>query len=126
MQPTTSTSNTSDHLANERTFLSWIRTSIGIMAFGFVVVKFSLFVKQISLILGKSAPAPTGSSSGIIGIVLVAVGTGILLLSYVRYKKIEKQLINGQYRHSSRLVSILTIGIFLVSILLLIYLMGSI
>jgi uncharacterized membrane protein YidH (DUF202 family) len=25
------------HMANERTFLSWIRTSIGIMAFGFVV-----------------------------------------------------------------------------------------
>ena len=45
--------NASDHLANERTFLAWIRTSIGIMAFGFVVVKFSLFVKQISLILGK-------------------------------------------------------------------------
>lgn len=29
--------NTRVHLANERTFLSWIRTSIGIMAFGFVV-----------------------------------------------------------------------------------------
>ncbi|UZJ63104.1 DUF202 domain-containing protein [Sphingobacterium sp. KU25419] len=42
---------TSDHLANERTFLAWIRTSIGIMGFGFVVVKFSLFVKQVSLIL---------------------------------------------------------------------------
>jgi len=30
------------HLANERTFLAWIRTSIGIMAFGFVVEKFGL------------------------------------------------------------------------------------
>ncbi|MFZ6006727.1 MAG: YidH family protein, partial [Nitrospirota bacterium] len=36
------------HMANERTFLAWIRTSIGIMAFGFVVEKFALFVKQIS------------------------------------------------------------------------------
>jgi len=27
------------HTANERTFLAWIRTSIGIMAFGFVVEK---------------------------------------------------------------------------------------
>lgn len=42
-----------DHLANESTFLALIRTSIGIMAFGFVVVKFSFFVKQISLLLGK-------------------------------------------------------------------------
>lgn len=35
-----------DHLANERTFLAWIRTSIGIMGFGFVVVKFSRFLCQ--------------------------------------------------------------------------------
>ncbi|MEJ7675592.1 MAG: DUF202 domain-containing protein [Chitinophagaceae bacterium] len=31
-----------DHLANERTFLSWIRTSISIMALGLAVVKFSV------------------------------------------------------------------------------------
>jgi putative membrane protein len=43
--------NPADHLANERTFLAWVRTSIGIMAFGFVVVKFSLFTKQILFIL---------------------------------------------------------------------------
>jgi len=41
------------HLANERTFLSWIRTSIGIMAFGFVVEKFALFVRQLSIFLDK-------------------------------------------------------------------------
>ncbi len=67
--------NASDHLANERTFLAWIRTSIGIMAFGFVVVKFSLFVKQISLILGKENIIHSKGYSGIVGIVLVAVGT---------------------------------------------------
>lgn len=33
------------HLANERTFLAWIRTSIGIMAFGFAFEKFALFVR---------------------------------------------------------------------------------
>lgn len=45
-----SPTNAREHLANERTLLAWIRTSIGIMAFGFVVVKFSLFIKQISLL----------------------------------------------------------------------------
>jgi len=34
-----------EHLANERTLLAWMRTSIAIMAFGFVVVKFSLFIR---------------------------------------------------------------------------------
>ena len=41
------------HMANERTFLAWIRTSIGIMAFGFVVEKFALFIKQMSIVLEK-------------------------------------------------------------------------
>jgi uncharacterized membrane protein YidH (DUF202 family) len=39
-----------DHMANERTFLAWIRTSLGIMAFGFVVEKFSFFLKQVTLL----------------------------------------------------------------------------
>src|SRR6202012_4941228 len=54
MEPTKD-KRVSDHLANERTFLAWIRTSIGIMAFGFVVVRFSLFVKQLTLILNKDS-----------------------------------------------------------------------
>ncbi|WP_345229811.1 DUF202 domain-containing protein [Olivibacter ginsenosidimutans] len=37
-----------DHLANERTFLAWIRTSLTFMGLGFVVVKFSLFIKQLT------------------------------------------------------------------------------
>ena len=33
-----------DHSANERTLLAWIRTGIAIMAFGFLVEKFTLFL----------------------------------------------------------------------------------
>ena len=34
----------SDHAANERTFLAWVRTGIAVIAFGFVIEKFNLFV----------------------------------------------------------------------------------
>jgi len=118
--------NPSDHLANERTFLAWIRTSIGIMAFGFVVVKFSLFVKQISLILGKENIIHSKGYSGIVGIVLVAVGTVTAVLSYIRYKHSEKQLNEGYYKHSSLLITVLTTFIFLVSVFLIVYLVNSI
>ena len=37
-----------DHAANERTFLAWLRTSIAVIAFGFVVEKFNLFVLTMS------------------------------------------------------------------------------
>jgi putative membrane protein len=118
--------NANDHLANERTFLAWIRTSIGIMAFGFVVVKFSLFVKQISLILGKENVIHSKGYSGIVGIVLVAVGTVTALLSYMRYKHSEKQLNEGDYKHSSVLITTLTAFIFLISVFLIVYLLNSI
>lgn len=118
--------NASDHLANERTFLAWIRTSVGIMAFGFVVVKFSLFVKQISLILGKQEIVPSKGYSGIVGIVLVGVGTVTAVLSYMRYKSSARQLNEGRYKHSSLLITVLTAFIFLVSVFLIVYLINSI
>ena len=118
--------NASDHLANERTFLAWMRTSIGIMAFGFVVVKFSLFVKQISMILGKENIIHSKGYSGILGIVLVAVGTVTAVLSYMRYINSEKQINEGYYKHSSLLITVLTTFIFLVSVLLIVYLVNSI
>jgi putative membrane protein len=37
--------NFSDHSANERTFLAWVRTAIAVMAFGFLVEKFDLFLE---------------------------------------------------------------------------------
>ena len=115
----------SDHLANERTYLAWIRTSIGIMAFGFVVVKFSLFVKQISLLLGKEVIIQQRGYSAILGIVLVTTGTITAILSYIRYKKTEKHLDKGQYEHSSILITILTGFIFFVSLFLIVYLIQS-
>ncbi len=115
----------SDHMANERTYLAWIRTSIGIMAFGFVVVKFSLFVKQISLLLGKEVIIQQRGYSAILGIVLVTIGTITAILSYIRYKKTEKNLDKGQYEHSSILITILTGFIFFVSLFLIVYLIQS-
>ena len=40
--------NYSDHSANERTFLSWVRTGIAVIAFGFVVEKFNLFMLTLA------------------------------------------------------------------------------
>ena len=43
----------SDHAANERTFLAWLRTGIAVIAFGFVIEKFNLFVLAM---LNATAP----------------------------------------------------------------------
>ncbi len=118
-----------DHLANERTFLAWIRTSVAIMAFGFVVVKFALFVKQIGVLLNDqqlNVPLPTKGYSAILGIILVALGTLMALLAYFRYKHIEKQLHENRYYPSGVLSLLFTIAIILVGLMLVIYLIPSV
>jgi putative membrane protein len=126
MQEEKTKGSATDHLANERTFLAWIRTSVGIMAFGFVVVKFSLFVKQIALLLNKQDPVHVKGYSAILGIVLVFVGTVTAILAYIRYKNVEKQLEEGDYQHSSFLLTIITSLIFLVSAFLIVYLVQNV
>lgn len=119
--------NATDHLANERTFLAWIRTAIAIMAFGFVVVKFSIFVKQLSLAFSnRTIVLPGKGYSGISGISLVVLGAVMSLLAFLRYKKIEKQLNNNTYAPSSLIILLLTLAIFIGSIFLVLYLLPNI
>lgn len=117
------------HMANERTFLAWIRTSIGIMAFGFVVEKFALFVKQMSFILGKSmlenTIPPSHGYSSIVGIFLVGFGTLMGLLAFIRYKKVERQIDEDAYQPSSILDILLLLAVLAVGIFLVIYLIHS-
>jgi putative membrane protein len=110
------------HMANERTFLAWVRTSIAIMAFGFVVEKFALFIKRLSYLLEKTntsvATTPSSGYSTILGVVLVAMGALIGLLAFVRYKKVEREIFEDTYRPWIMLdvlvvMLILIIGIFL-------------
>lgn len=95
-----------DHLANERTFLAWTRTSIGIMAFGFVVEKFSLFLREMATFLGKShidkTPHILQGASSIFGIALVALGALICIIAFFKYKMIFNQIENDAVKPSMR------------------------
>jgi uncharacterized membrane protein YidH (DUF202 family) len=117
------------HMANERTFLAWIRTSIGIMAFGFVVEKFALFIKQMSLILGnaniENTMPPSHGYSAMVGISLVGLGTLMGLLAFFRYKKVERQIDEDAYQPSSILDLLLAVSVLAVGIFLVLYLIQS-
>lgn len=47
----------SDHAANERTFLAWIRTGLTIMALGFVIERLDLFLAGTAPVARDSALA---------------------------------------------------------------------
>ncbi len=121
-----------DHLANERTFLAWIRTNLGIMAFGFVVEKFSFFLQEIAAFLGH-AGLPEASSnratlqgySSIFGISLVAIGALLCIFAFIKFKLTGKQIDNQTNKMSNYLDAFLAFFVFFVGVLLIIYLINS-
>jgi putative membrane protein len=114
-----------EHLANQRTFLAWIRTCIALMGFGFVIVKFTLFLKELSLLLETEDLSLKGYSS-IVGVIMVALGVIIAILAYLQYKKYEYQLNNKSYISSSILSLFITVIIVIAGIILTVYLVSSI
>ncbi len=129
---TSKNDNTTNHLANNRTFLAWVRTSLGIMAFGFVIERFNLFTKQISHALTYIAPTqtilksfiPNGNSS-YLGALLVIVGVIICLLAFIQFLQDQKKIEAENYHPSNWLYALLTTLILLIGIFLAFYLNGN-
>lgn len=78
--------NFSDHSANERTFLAWVRTSVAVMAFGFIVEKFDLFLEIAAPSLaGRSLSVPGQKFGNVAGLALIVLGTAMVVLAAVRF-----------------------------------------
>jgi putative membrane protein len=78
----------SDHAANERTFLAWVRTAIAIMAFGFLVQKFDLFLRiAASSLATQPLTARSQIVGDIAGLLLIVLGGVMMALAAVRFRK---------------------------------------
>jgi putative membrane protein len=92
----------SDHAANERTFLAWVRTGIAIIALGFVVEKFNLFVRtpaEANSTTGDGhlrAAQLSGSFSQDEGLVLILIGIVTIMISLVRVIRTGRLLNDSQ------------------------------
>lgn len=100
--------NVRAHLANERTYLAWLRTGIATIGLGFVVAKFGL-------------TASTLFFSTVTGILIVAIGGSMELLALRRFMKNQGRIRLGNYEPSTGTELILSSSIFLIAILLIAY-----
>lgn len=107
-----------DHLANERTYLAWVRTGVAVIALGFVVAKFALLVKE----LAPSAPTTSYGFSSIIGIALVLTGGLMQLLALARFFVNRETIRSGRYEPSKGIETVVSAGVFVVALLLVVYL----
>jgi putative membrane protein len=68
--------NMREHAANERTFLAWVRTSVGIVGFGFLVLRFDI----------------KGWISHAAGLVLITLGTAIIGVAAWRFRRTSREI----------------------------------
>jgi putative membrane protein len=100
-----------DHLANERTFLAWIRTALGMIGIGFVLARMGVFLRQLSLVTGT---APRHEFRGsheflITGVIFLLLGIVICVRAGWAYQRSREAIDVGQYEPLRHTVTALTV-----------------
>ena len=85
------------YMAAERTFLAWIRTGIALMGFGFVVARFGLFLRELTL-SGTQPNLPSKGFSLPIGIGLIAFGMLVNIVSVIRHRRYIAAIDRNDFR----------------------------
>jgi putative membrane protein len=92
----------SDHLANERTFLAWVRTGVAIVVFGFAIGRFAIAIRQLEQIQGHESR--TEGLSVWFGTIAIIGGVILTIAGWVRYRKTRVLLDSGRFESAGFIV----------------------
>jgi putative membrane protein len=87
------------YLAAERTFLSWIRTGLALMGFGFVVARFGLFLHEFAQNNTTNGEHHAGFSLPV-GVVLIGMGILVNVIAAFRHRRYVRAIDAGRFRQS--------------------------
>jgi putative membrane protein len=96
-----------DHLANERTFLAWVRTGAAIVVFGFAIGRFSIAMRQLATFSGH--PVRTAGLSVWMGASSIVAGVVLVIAGLVRYRKTRTQLDANTFEPAGFVLDLVTI-----------------
>jgi len=96
-----------DHLANERTFLAWVRTSVAIVVFGFAIGRFAIALRQLTRFQGQVSKS-TGLSVWM-GMISILGGVAMVVAGLLRYRKTRALLDQGKFEPAGFIVDLVTI-----------------
>jgi putative membrane protein len=110
-----------DHLANERTFLAWVRTSVAIVVFGFAIGRFAIAMRQLTALQGHASK--TTGISVMMGMISILAGVVMMIAGGARYRKTRALLDEGKFQPAGFIVELVTILTVLFGLVLAGYLM---
>jgi len=112
-----------EYLANERTFLAWIRTSIAVISLGFVVAKFGVWLRELAKRLAPQAPLPASGMSLPMGIAMMVLGGALAVLAAWHYHLVNQAIDRGEVRANRALIITVTIAVALLALMMIAYLL---
>jgi putative membrane protein len=118
---TAKNAHVSDHLANERTLLAWIRTSIAVIALGIAINRFSLFLMEINQVVPEVRSAANRHVAAL-GAGLVALGMVVMVGSLWHYLRVSRAIDSETYRPSILVMVTTSVAIIVMGLIALVWL----
>jgi putative membrane protein len=112
-----------EFLANERTFLAWIRTSIAIVSLGFVVAKFGVWLRELAVRLDPKIQVHSTGVSLWMGVAMMALGGALAVLAVWRYHIVNLAIERGNVTADRGLIVIVTAAVVLLAGTMILYML---
>lgn len=111
------------HLANERTYLAWLRTAISVVGVGFLATSLHFTVGQVRHPFIDMLSVMLGVLAGALGIVIIVLTTKTY---HEKRKQIEAETFAPSNRYITMLSMLLVVFIILIVVYFLALLIGSV
>jgi putative membrane protein len=108
-QSNTSSNAARDHLANERTFLAWVRTGVAIVVFGFAIGRFAIAIRQWMQMQGQGHVVPPSGLSVWFGTAAILAGVLVCMAGLVRYRRTREQIDSGNFQPAGFIIDLVGI-----------------
>jgi putative membrane protein len=101
-----------DHLANERTFLAWVRTGVAAIVFGFAIGRFSIALREFEKVQGYKSVTPGFTTW--LGIISAVGGVALVFAGLRRYRTARVQIESNSFEPAGFVIDLVSylLGLF--------------
>ncbi len=110
-----------EYLSNERTFLAWLRTSIAVMSLGFLVARFSLWLRELGSQISRRSGVSRWSTSLPMGESMILFGALLAILAAWRYHVVNRAIERGVVSADRWLVILVTMLLVALAVGMMVY-----